>query len=73
MKHVGKSPEEVELQQKEDVLRQKQDELAELELSLSTLQGQLKSFEVEYYLNIGSKYVEVVNVVCKKKSGFGKS
>jgi len=59
MKNIPKSPEEVELKQKEELLRQKQDVLAELELTLSTLQGQLKSFEVEYYLKVGSKYVQV--------------
>jgi hypothetical protein len=59
MKQIHKSPEEVELQQKEELLLRKQDELAELELSLSTLEGQLKSFEVEYYLKVGSKYVQV--------------
>jgi hypothetical protein len=59
MRHVGVSPEEVELQQKEELLRQKQDELAELELTLSTLQGQLMSFELEYYLKVGSKYLQL--------------
>lgn len=56
---IHKSPEEVELQQKEELLLRKQDELAELELLLSTLEGQLKSFEVEYYLKVGSKYVQL--------------
>ena len=59
MKEIRKSPEEIELQQKEELLNQKQDVLAELELSLSTLEGQLKSFEIEYYLKVGSKYVQV--------------
>jgi hypothetical protein len=58
MKQIHKSPEEVELQQKEELLHKKQEELAELELSLSTIEGQLKSFEVEYYLKVGSKYVQ---------------
>ena len=57
--NTRKSPEEIELQQKEDLLRQRQEALAETELSLSTLQGQLKSFEVEYYLKVGSKYVQI--------------
>lgn len=59
MKNVRKSPEEIELQQKEELLHQKQDVLAELELTLTTLEGQLKSFEIEYYLKVGSKYVQV--------------
>lgn len=59
MTTVNKSPEELELHQKETWLQQKLDELTELELSLSTLQADLHSFEVEYYLKVGSKYVEL--------------
>ena len=33
--------------------------LAELELSLSTLQANLRSFELEYYFKVGAKYVEL--------------
>ncbi len=54
-----KLPEELELKQKETLLQQKLNDLTELELSLSTLQADLRSFEVEYYLKVGSKYVEL--------------
>lgn len=53
------TPEESEFQQKEKFLRQRQDVLTELELSLSTLQAKLRSFEVEYYLKVGSRYVQI--------------
>ena len=53
------TPEEIELKQKETLLQQKLDELTEFELSLSTLQADLRSFEVEYYLKVGSKYVQL--------------
>ncbi len=56
------SPEQVELKQKEALLQEKLNELTELELSLSTLQADLRSFEVEYYLKVGSKYVELDNL-----------
>ncbi len=51
------TPEETELHFKEEMLKQKQDVMMELELTLSTLQANLHSFEIEYYLKIGSKYV----------------
>ena len=54
-----RSPEQVELKQKEALLQEKLNELTELELSLSTLQADLRAFEVEYYLKVGSKYVEL--------------
>lgn len=53
------TPEQIELKQKEAFLQEKLSELTELELSLSTLQADLRSFEVEYYLKVGSKYVEL--------------
>lgn len=53
------TPEELELLQKEELLSQKQTTLAEFELSLITTQAKLHSFEVEYFLKVGSKYVEV--------------
>jgi len=40
-------------------LMQKEMALAELELSLSTLQANLRSFEFEYYFKVGAKYVEL--------------
>jgi hypothetical protein len=51
------TPEETELYLKEQMLKQKQETLAELELTLSTLQANLHSFEIEYYVKVGSKYV----------------
>jgi hypothetical protein len=53
------TPEETELQEKKQLLEQKQTVLAEHELSLSTLQAKLRSFELEYYLKVGVKYVEL--------------
>jgi len=51
------TPEEVELKIKENFLSEKKDILTELELTLSTLQADLHSFEIEYYINVGCKYV----------------
>ncbi|MFN0157247.1 MAG: hypothetical protein ACKVRP_04140 [Bacteroidota bacterium] len=59
MKTMEQTPEQLELGQKETLLRQRQEVLAELELSFSTLQGRLKSFEIEYYFKVGSKYVQL--------------
>jgi hypothetical protein len=59
MKIARLTPEELELNQKEALLQQKLEELTELELSLSTLQADLRSFETEYYFKVGSKYVEL--------------
>ena len=52
-------PEEVELRQKEELLRQKQEMLAERELDLLTLRAELHSFEVEYLIKVGAKYVHI--------------
>ncbi len=52
-------PEQIELKQKEALLHERLNELTELELSLSTLQADLRSFEAEYYLKVGSKYIQV--------------
>jgi hypothetical protein len=51
------TPEETELHQKEEVLSQKQAALTELELSYATIQASLHSFEIEYFLKVGQKYV----------------
>jgi uncharacterized small protein (DUF1192 family) len=53
------TPEEIELQQKEEILKQRQEILTERELTLSTLQADLHSFEIEYYLKVGEKYVHI--------------
>src|SRR4030042_2886471 len=53
------TPEEVELQIKEDLLKTKQESLTELELTLSTLSGDLRSFEIEYYTKVGTKYAQI--------------
>ena len=53
------TPEEIELQQKEEILSENENILADLELSLSTLQADLRSFEVGYFFKVGSKYVEI--------------
>jgi hypothetical protein len=53
------TPEEVELQQKEEILKLKLEILTERELALSTLQADLHSFEIEYYLKVGEKYVHI--------------
>lgn len=53
------TPEEVELQIKEDLLKTKQESLTELELALSTLSGDLRSFEIEYYAKVGTKYAQI--------------
>ncbi len=59
MKIINQTPEEIELQQKEEAFQQKKEILAERELALSTLQADLHSFEIEYYLNVGEKYVHI--------------
>ena len=59
MTNTKQTPEEVELQQKEEVLQQKQEILTERELALSTVHADLHSFEIEYYLKVGEKYVHI--------------
>jgi len=59
MSSTKQPPEELELCNKEELLQQKRDVLAELELSFSTLQAKLRSFSIEYYLKVGSKYVQI--------------
>ncbi|NTW88695.1 MAG: hypothetical protein HGB26_06135 [Desulfobulbaceae bacterium] len=59
MIELKNTPEEIELNQKRELLKQKQSELAELELALSTLQANMHSFEAEYYIKVGVKYVEL--------------
>jgi hypothetical protein len=56
MIHTKQSPEEVELNIKEKLLKTKQESLMDLELELSTITGNLRSFETEYYTKIGTKY-----------------
>jgi len=56
---VTQSPEQNEFKQKEALLQEKLNVLTELEFSLSTLRADLRSFEVEYYPKVGSKYVEL--------------
>lgn len=53
------TPEEIELAQKENMLQQKQEILTDRELAFSTLQADLHSFEMEYYLKVGEKYVHI--------------
>ena len=50
------SPEEKELKIKEKYLKEKQEELTEQELLLVTLEGDLKSFEIEYFTKVSTKY-----------------
>jgi len=57
-----KTPEEQELFKKEEVFKDKKIELSELELNLTTLQGDLRAFEMEYYVKIGSKYITIDNL-----------
>ena len=59
MTNKKQTPEEVELQQKEEILKQKLETLTERELALSTLHADLHSFEIEYYLKVGEKYVHI--------------
>ena len=59
MTHKTQTAEQIELRQKEDLLKQRQIILAELELTLSTISANLRQFEIEYYLSVGSKYVEI--------------
>lgn len=51
--------EEIELRQKQEQLEQKESVLAELELTHSTLEANLRQFEIEYYLKVGAKYAEI--------------
>lgn len=59
---IKPTPEQVELQIKEELLNKKQDSLTELELTLSTLKGDLRSFEKEYYSKVGTKYTSLDNL-----------
>lgn len=56
------TPEEAELTFKEELLKKKKDSLTELELTLSTLNGDLRSFEIEYYTKVGTKYASIDNL-----------
>jgi hypothetical protein len=59
MINTKRTPEELELQLKEDLLKARQESITELELELSTLTGDLRSFEIEYYLKVGTKYAQI--------------
>ena len=59
MTHQTQTAEQIELRQKEEQLKQKESVLAELELTLSTVSGALRQFEIGYYLKVGVKYVEI--------------
>ena len=59
MIETKQTPEEVELQNKEDLLKTKQESLTERELALSTLTGDLRSFEIEYNIKVGAKYSNI--------------
>lgn len=59
MAGIQQTPEEIELCQKEELLQQKQEILTERELTFFTLEADLHSFEIEYYLKVGDKYVHI--------------
>lgn len=53
------TPEERELQRKQEELAELQTELAQLELDLATLRGELRAFERQYIRVVGARYAEL--------------